>query len=154
MLKTSSSPTIEISKKRGAKAGTLRQKRVAKEIIANLNLDNPKSAGEVLKSVGYGTGLQKQPKRVIESEGVQTELKALGFDIETAKNVVAEILQDETVEPQHRIKAASEVFKVTGAYAAEKHINVSLTLDKEERNKILGISSKVIEELAHGEVNG
>lgn len=31
----------------------------------------PLPVGEVLKSVGYGTGLQNQPKRVLESEGFQ-----------------------------------------------------------------------------------
>ena len=137
-----------------ARGATLKQKKVAKEIVRNLNIDKPKTAGEILENIGYSKAIAKNPKMVLESEGVQTELKALGFDIEIAKSVVAEILQDETIEPQHRIKAASEVFKVTGAYAAEKHVNISLAISKDERDKILGISSKVIEELAHGEVNG
>ncbi len=48
-----------------------------------------------------------------------------GFDAETAKNVVSEILIDETVEPKDRLKAAEIVFKVTGDFAPEKHLVVT-----------------------------
>lgn len=137
-----------------AKAGTQRQKRVARKLVDNLTLDKPLTAGEMLENVGYSKHLVKQPGRIIQSDGVQTELIALGFDPDNAKKVVGDILDDETIEPQHRLKAAEQVFKVSGSYAAEKHVNVSLQVSKEERDKILGISSKVREEMTHDEING
>jgi hypothetical protein len=127
-----------------AKAGTQRQKRVARKLVENNQLDKPLSAGQVLKSVGYGTGLQNSPKRVLESEGVKTELIALGFDPENAKKVVGEILDDESIEPQHRLKAAEQVFKVHGSYAAEKHANINMNVDLKVKEYVEGVTEKVI----------
>lgn len=106
---------------------TLRQKRVAKAVVDNLTLDKPQTAGEVLKSVGYGTGLQNQPKRVLQSEGVQEELKNYGFDPERAKEVVAEILlagENDMV----KLKAADMIFKVHSTYAPEKSVSLNLNV--------------------------
>lgn len=57
---------------------------------------------------------------------IQAELEILGFDSNTAKRVVGEILSQREVEPQHRLKAADLVFKVQGDFAAEKHLNVNV----------------------------
>lgn len=50
---------------------TPRQAKAVIAVIKNEQSDNPLPMGQVLKSVGYGTGLQEQPHRVIESEGFQ-----------------------------------------------------------------------------------
>lgn len=47
--------------------------------MENLLFDKPESKGEVLKSVGYGTGLQNQPQRVLESEGFKEALAEIGL---------------------------------------------------------------------------
>lgn len=115
---------------------TLRQRKVAKAIVKNLESNTHQSAGEVLKSVGYGTGLQNQPKRVLQSEGVLEELKNYGFNEDTAKGVVSEILisgENDTV----KLKAADMVFKVNGTYAAEKHITLNID-ESTERTRELG----------------
>lgn len=104
---------------------TLRQKKVAKVIIESVSHAKATTAKEVLRSVGYGTGLQNQPNRVFQSEGVQQELKAYGFDSDKAKEVVAEILlagENDAV----KLKAADMIFKVNSDYAAEKHVNVNI----------------------------
>jgi len=44
-------------------------------VIQNLQSSNPLPTGQVLQSVGYGTGIQHQPGRVIESDGFQTLLE-------------------------------------------------------------------------------
>ncbi len=111
---------------------TLRQKKVARAVVENLATDKPKSAGEVLKSVGYGTGLQNQPKRVLQSEGVQEELRTLGFDPEKAKEVVASILiagENDSV----KLKAADMIFKVHSTYAPEKSINMNINAGGNEQ---------------------
>ena len=136
------------------KVATQRQKRVARKLIENAISDNPITHGEIVESSGYGISMKKNPQVIINSQGVQEELKNLGFHEDNAKKVVGEILDDLTVEPQHRLKAAEQVFKVSGSYAAEKHVNVTLQISAEERDKILGISTKVREQMTHAEING
>lgn len=85
---------------------------------------------------------------------IQEELAKLGFDSNNAKRVVGEILNDETAKKADRLMAADKVFKVHGDFAPEKNINVNVTATKEQRDKIFGITTKVLEEMAHEEVNG
>jgi phage terminase small subunit len=59
---------------------------------------------------------------------VKKALHAMGFNSDNAKRVVAEILNDETNEPKDRLKAAELTFKVGGDFAAEKHLNLNLTI--------------------------
>jgi phage terminase small subunit len=51
-----------------------------------------------------------------------------------------------------RHKYLDSAYKLKGSYAAEKHLNINLEVNEEERNKILGIASKVIENMTHEEV--
>lgn len=108
---------------------TVRQKKLAKAVIENTQLDNPKPAGQVLKSVGYGTGLQNQPKRVLESEGFKEALEDYGFSEENARKVVASILLDEKKDANARLKASDMVFKVHGSYAPDKRLNVNVEVE-------------------------
>lgn len=115
---------------------TLRQKKVAKAVVESLSQEKP-TAQKVLESAGYGTSLQNHPKRVLESAGVIEELKILGFDTDTAKGVVAEILiagENDSV----KLKAADMVFKVQGEYAPERHVNLNLDADLTTREQELG----------------
>lgn len=61
------------------KLPTPRQKKAAKAVVENALSDKPTSTGQVLKNVGYGTGLQDQPKRVLESEGFKVALGEIGL---------------------------------------------------------------------------
>lgn len=108
---------------------TTKQKKVALKIVENSAKDRPQSAGQVLKSVGYGTGLQNQPKRVLESEGVKQELEILGFTEENAMTVVSEIMLNPEAQDNNRLKASEMVFKVQGTFAPEKKINLNANLD-------------------------
>jgi len=99
---------------------TLKQKRVARLIVENTNLDKPLNAGQIVEKGRYGKGAMIHPNSVLESKGVKEELKILGFDEDSAKKVVAEILNNGKEE--NRIRAAQEIFKVQGSYAPEKHL--------------------------------
>jgi hypothetical protein len=59
-------------------------------------------------------------------------------------------------EPDYgvRHKYLDSAYKLKGSYAAEKHVNVNLQVSAEEREKILGLSNKVLEEMSHDEING
>ncbi len=105
---------------------TMKQKRVARLIIENTKLDNPKTGGEIVESSGYGVSMKKNPQVVLDSDGVKEELNNLGFSEEGAKQVVQKILYDERVKADTRINAAKEVFKVHGSYAPDKSINFNV----------------------------
>lgn len=107
---------------------TILQKELAQNIVKNATATKKKNKMALVASSGYAKVTARHHSKIIlEQKGVQDELKALGFDEESAKKVVGEILLDESVEPRDRIKAASEVFKVSGAYAPEKHVNYNVT---------------------------
>lgn len=73
----------------------------------------------------------------LQKPSIIAELHKLGFDSNNAKRVVSEILNDETNEPKDRLKAAENVFKVNGDYAPEKHVNLNVKVEPNERLKAL-----------------
>lgn len=113
---------------------TMRQKRVARLIVQNLDSPNPLNKGEIIEKARYTKVMAKQPSTVIDSQGVQDELALLGFTPENAKSVVSKIMNNDEVEPNARLKAADMTFKVHGTYAPEKSITIALdaTVDKKD----------------------
>ena len=79
---------------------TLRQKRAARAVLDAVTSDNPPSAGQVLKSVGYGTGLQNQPKRVLDSQGFQEALAEYGL---TEELITTSLVSDIKKKPTRRL---------------------------------------------------
>lgn len=104
---------------------TLKQKKVAKTVAESLSHAKPLTGGEIVESSGYGPSMKKNPQVVLRSKGVQEELMVLGFNSDTAKGVVAEILVGGDND-MVRLTAAREVFKVNGDYAPEKHITLNI----------------------------
>ena len=93
------------------------QKNLAKNIVKNLKRRKPLNKKELVVSSGYDmTTAEKQIPAVFEQKGVREELKILGFSEEKAKEVVAGIMLNEEVEPNARLKATDQVFKVSGSY--------------------------------------
>jgi hypothetical protein len=104
-----------------ARTPTEKQKKLAKAIIENAKKENPDNKGEVLASVGYSDKLAKaNPTKIMEAEGVKKELANLGFSEEKARTVVGNILTNDDLDPNPRLKAADMVFKVFGTYASDK----------------------------------
>lgn len=104
---------------------TLRQKKLAQNIVENAKTGNKLNKKELLVSVGYTqTTATANPGLIIDQKGVQEELEILGFDSESAKKVVKTILTKGKEE--NRLKAADMIFKVGGDYAAEKHVNFNV----------------------------
>lgn len=83
-----------------------------------------------VKEAGYAVKDDKSAGVIawenLGKERIQEELKKLGFDSNNAKRVVGEILNKEDAEDRDRLKAAETVFKVTGDFAPEKHLNVNV----------------------------
>lgn len=106
---------------------TILQENLADEIVKNVKRKRPKNKKELVVSSGYGeVTADKHASEVIEQKGVQDALEDRGFSIENAKRVVKQILNNEKVEPNARLKASDQMFKVLGGYAPEKSINVNL----------------------------
>lgn len=114
---------------------TLRQKKLAKSIVENLQASKPLNKKELLVSAGYDeTTAMATPNREIEAKGTQQELRKLGFDPDTARQIVGEILvggENDNV----KLKAADMIFKVHGEYAPEKHLNVNVEVENSDRIK-------------------
>lgn len=120
-------PTTPLKEKKKRVIPTIRQRKVARKVAEAIQNGNDyMTAKEILVDVGYGTGLQNQPNRVLQSVGTIVALEELGFTEENAKNVVSHILKDETARHGDRLKAADMVFKVHGTYAAEKNVNINV----------------------------
>ncbi len=117
---------------------TIRQKKLARALVDNTQVDKPLNKGELVVSVGYSEESgKKKATEILESKGVQNELIALGFTEDKAKETVAEILvagEDDNV----KLKAADMIFKVQGTYAPEKRLNLNLDGNSSERTKELG----------------
>lgn len=126
---------------------TARQRKAAKATVENMQLESPKPAGEVLKSVGYGTGLQNQPKRVLESEGFKEALHELIPDellkekhlellnkqqVVVRNNVTTgeiEVIPTGEIDVQAVTKALDMAYKLKGSYAPEKTTNMNLNIE-------------------------
>ena len=113
---------------------TIRQKKLAKVIIENSIIDKPLNAGQMLAKVRYGK-ISRQPSRVLKSKGVQQALQDEGFSEDNAKKVVTEIMLNSEAEPNARLKATDQVFKVKGSYAPEKSINLNIEVPTEKQNQ-------------------
>ena len=106
-----------------AKGITIRQRRVAKNLIDNIQTHRFKLLQDLLMDAGYSELTSKQVgKTIIQSKGVQKCLEKLGFNEQAAKAAVAEILL--LGKEENRLRASDMIFKVKGTYAPEKSIQL------------------------------
>jgi len=104
---------------------TPKQQKLAEELIENSQREKPLNKKALLEKVGYTTNVaESKASDIIESDGVLEALANLGFHEDSAKRVVAEILN--TGEDNNRLKAADMIFKVQGSYAPEKSLNMNV----------------------------
>lgn len=103
---------------------TLRQKKLAENIVLNAESGFPLNKQELVESSGYTPAqAEKKAGEIIDSKGTQEELAKLGFDIESAKKVAIGILKNGKEE--NKVRIIQEIFKVNGEYAPEKHLVVT-----------------------------
>lgn len=117
--------------------GTIRQQKLAQAIVKNIHAEEPLNKGELLESVGYAKSVaEAKPTEILEQKGVKEELIKVGFDPETAKSVVGEIVlagENDNV----KLKAADIIFKVHGTYAPEKSVNLNVEVEASSEIKRL-----------------
>lgn len=125
---------------------TIKQKKLAQELVNNLQKPIPDTAGQILEKIGYSKGIQKSPSQVIDTPGVKKALEDLGFTEEFAKKKVVEIMQTSENE-MAVLKGAEQIFKVHGSYAAEKHTNLNVNLGVTHDPKTQAIADEYEEKL-------
>lgn len=117
-----------------------RQKKLAQALVENSQKDKPDTLGEMLVNVGYSKNVaEAKPTEIIQSEGVQKELAALGFSEENANLVVGTILLNEKEKATDRLKAAELVYKVKGSFKST---------DAPENTRVVNIFNNPTFELA------
>ncbi len=100
---------------------TLRQQKLAREIIKNASRETPLNKKELVVSSGYSEITAESSAHIIlEQKGVQEELSALGFTEENAKAVTAQILLNPNERAGDRLKAAEMTFKVHGSFQPDE----------------------------------
>jgi hypothetical protein len=107
---------------------TLRQRKLAR-IAADVAMgrrDDITTSGELVLAAGYAATVKEVPHKILDTSGVRQALSDIGFDEESAKNVVKSILENAREKASDRLKAADMVFKVHGTYAAEKHVSLNI----------------------------
>ena len=119
------------------------QERAAKEVAKAIKSKKLIEGKSILAEIGYGKGIQKNPKMVFGSKGFKEALKRLGFSIEAADLTIAKILR--TGKEENQIKASQEIYKRTGAYAKspedeQSKVNITFIL-----NSFRGLGNKELD---------
>lgn len=106
---------------------TLKQRKLAEKIIENVKEGKDLNKKDLLVSAGYDVvTAEASPGRTIDQKGVKQALHEYGFSEEGAKAVVREIMYSPNVDPNARLRATDQVFKVEGSYAPEKSVSVNV----------------------------
>ena len=101
----------------------------------------------MLVSVGYTENVARhKPEEIIQGEGVQEELRLMGFTEENAMNVVSEIMLNPDAQDNNRLKASEMVFKVKGTFAPEKKAVMNMNVEVNNKDA-QDIADKYEEEL-------
>jgi hypothetical protein len=115
---------------------TIKQMKLGRELAKDLkSLKKPRNKMQLMVASGYSeTHARHSPHVVFKQPGtinaINVALEQEGFTTENAKRVVQNILNQAHAENKDRLKAAELIFKVEGAYAAEKSINLDVTADE------------------------
>ena len=151
---------------------TQRQKKLAKAIVENAVAEKPKTAQALLENVGYATNTAEvKSKEIIESKGVQDEIKTLAAQIPDDllverhlellnKREVYKIGHGEDTEyemsDQPETAAVSKglemAYKLKGSYAPEKSLTLNVSvIDDEAISKIADeLNAKMTNEVHEG----
>ena len=89
---------------------TVRQKRVARELIGNVGM----SAKQALERAGYSEAIQNNPKAVLESKGFIALMDEIGL---TDDYLGKKLHEDIEAKPKNRVAELTLAYKVKGRLA-------------------------------------
>lgn len=135
---------------------TPRQEKLAQVIVENALKDQPLNRQEMLEKVGYATSVaEHKPHEIFNSQGVQEELKKLGFDSNNAKRVIGEILNDESAENKDRLKAGELVLKTNGDLGNDRtpppqNNTINFFTSKDIQEKVHDFEERLLKQIGYG----
>ncbi len=95
-------------------------------MVENLSRDKPLNKQDLVISSGYAVKTAEgHAPDIMEQKGVLEALDDYGFNVETAKKVVGQILL-EGENDNVKLKAGEMIFKVHGTFAPEKSVNLNI----------------------------
>ena len=84
---------------------------------------------------------------IVDAKGVQDALKARGFTVDAADDVVQTILHKEEAQDKDRLKAADMIYDRLGAKAPEKSLSVAVSMDAKDFAEYEALANKYDEEM-------
>lgn len=97
---------------------------MAKAVVENMMLDNPKPLGEVMADNGYGSGAIHTPSIVTESQGFKAALAEMGL---TEDLVTTSLVEDIKGKPKQRIQELKLGAEILGMVKREADVPPSET---------------------------
>lgn len=132
----------------GAGRPTPKQEKLAEKLIANAASDHPQSLGAVVQQAGYAVSTAvHRVNHIVDAKGVQDALKARGFTVDAADDVVQTILHKEEAQDKDRLKAADMIYDRLGAKAPEKSLSVAVSMDAKDFAEYEALANKYDEEM-------
>jgi hypothetical protein len=118
---------------------TIKQKKAAKVLVGNGG-----NVTQAMLEVGYSPNTANTPQKLTESEGFQEvwhELIPRRLVVETHKKIIKKV--DKDGQPHgDAVKGVDMAYKVDGAYAPERHINVNMGIEK--RPDVIELTNKIL----------
>ena len=118
---------------------TVKQKKAAKRMVENGGV-----ASTAMLDVGYSPATAKTPSKLTSSSGFQEiweELIPKELVIRTHKRIILKV--DKDGQPHgDAVKGVDMAYKVDGAYAPEKHMNMNLEI--ENRPDVIELTRKIL----------
>lgn len=118
---------------------TIRQKKLAKKITENYRNKKVKNKGELLKECDYSEETTKQPSRILESKGIQEELKPFIDQLEKERQRLLNSIKTKDLDKVSYDKAVNSLDTLTkniqllsgGATSRDE-----MTISKEDEKRI------------------
>lgn len=98
---------------------TQRQRKAARALINNLQVDKPKTMGEILENSGYSEKTALTPKTVTELPGFKQALRELGL---TEELITSSLVQDIKAKPEKRIQELKLGAEILGMVKREDEV--------------------------------
>lgn len=116
---------------------TERQKRVVKKISENIGNKKYNSKGELLKDCDYSESISKSPDVIINSKGVQEELKPIIKELEKERNRAIKAMRGKISDAKYRdlVDSVDKMTKNIQLLSGKETESIKTTFELDEQTK-------------------
>ena len=118
---------------------TERQKKVAEKLVENGRTDKIKNKGEIIRESEYSEASATKPSRIINSKGVQAELKPFLIKLEAERDRLLEAISAKnlsTVEYEKCVNSFDKIVKNIELLSGRPTENLNNPYENEQLRKI------------------